>query len=251
MPSSWQVRAAALLVALDAAFGVALLVLAFHVLEGDPGFLFAILPFVSLALGCAGIFLTTAAVALAARLLACARGVRVQTACLGLFLAVSGLSVATMSPWIGLPLAVQGGALVWLMTTPAAKADLDGWREGFTQPAPWGSTPGTGIWSDTPVQQGPWSPDPTTLPWMSWKKHSGPRAPWWQTWEAGLKQGIPLWEAVLLGAALLGMGVGLVLVFLGMGHHRIGGLASAVILGSMILVWFLERRMRTRLAGRQ
>jgi hypothetical protein len=253
MPSSWQVRAAALLVALHAAVGVAVVLLAFRLLNDDPGFLFAILPIVAMGLAAAGLFLTAAALTLASRLMTCRPGARLQTVTLGAFLAASGLWVlVTSTPLVGLLVMLEGGVLGWLMLTPAAKADLDGLLEGFKQPAAWGSTPGTAIWSKAPAQHGPWSPDPTTVPWVSGKSHSGPRTPWWVTWEAGLKHGIPVWEALLLGVALLGFVAGLVLVLVGMGqHHRMGSLASAFTLGSIGLTWFLERRMRARLAGRR
>ena len=59
MPSSWQVRLAALLVGLGAVLGVAMVVLAVRLLDSDPGFLFAILPVVVTALACAGFFLAS------------------------------------------------------------------------------------------------------------------------------------------------------------------------------------------------
>lgn len=250
MSSAWQVRVAAVLVALDAALGVAIALHAIRLLGADPGFLFFILPFLAMGLMIAGLFLTAASLTLALRLMTRARGVRLQAAFLGGGLVLTSVFIAPVVLWVGLLLAVQGGGLVWLMLTPAAKAELDGWLDGFKQPAPWGSTPGTGLWSDAPVQQGPWSPDPTTLPWLGRKGQSGPQPPWWQTWEAGLAQGIPRWEAILLGLAVLGLGSGLLLMLVGMVEdYRIGGLASALIAGSIGLTWFLERRMRARLAG--
>jgi hypothetical protein len=109
--------------------------------------------------------------------------------------------------------------------------------------------------------QGPWAPDPRTLPWFSWRNHSGPRAPWWQTWQAGLAQGVPAWELVLLCLALLAFLVGLVAVplvlggsaYLGTLHLR-GGRAAPLLLllpASWLVVAWLEQRMRTRLATRR
>lgn len=249
MPSSWQIRLAALLVGLGAVLGVAMVVLAVRLLDSDPGFLFAILPVVVTALACAGLFLASVSLMMAVRLWTGATGARLQTMALGCVLLVTGAASLAYNPVVGLLIAFQGLALVALMTSPAAKTDLGGWADSMKQPAPWGSQPGAGLWSDEPVQQGPWSPDPTTVPWFTRKPESGPQPPWWQTWEVALAQGIPLWEALLLGLALLGCFTGTVLVFLNLGHRIEGGpvLLIAVSLG---VVWLLERRMRARLSGR-
>jgi hypothetical protein len=261
MASSWQVRLAAALTGVTAVFGLGLLVLASRVLRGDPGFLFAVLPFVFLFLGAAGSFLLGASLTLTLRLLFCARGVRLHTALLGGLLCFMGIMVVGDSQLAALALVLQGGGLVWLMTTPGAVADLGGWLGASQPPAPWGSTPGTGLWSSAPPQQGPWSPDPRTLPIMSWKGHSGPRPPWWQTWQDGLAQGIPLWELVLLCVALLGWLVALVAVpfalagsaYLGTLRLRTGQAAWLLLLlpASLAVVVWLERRMRARLAQRR
>jgi hypothetical protein len=250
MPSSWQVRVAALLVGLGAVLGAGMLLLAGRLLDSDPGFLFAVLPIVAAVVGGAGLFLAAASCTLAVNLWTGGKGARLQTAVLGVVLAVLGLGTLSVQPLAGLLIVVQGLALVALMSTAAAKHDLDGWLEGFKQPAPWGSTPGTGIWSDAPAKHGPWSPDPTTVPWLARRKDAGPQPPWWQTWQVALSRGVPLWEALLLGLALLGWATGMVLIFIDLGHTRIAGGPLLLIALSIGLAWFLERRMRARLAGR-
>jgi len=260
MASSWQVRLAAVLVGLNAALGVVLLVLATRVTKSDPGFLFAVLPFVALFLFLVGAFLVTASLTLAVRLLGCARTARLHTAGLGALLCVLGAMALPASVPAGLLMLLEGGTLVWLMASPGAAADLGGWVEPLKPPAPWGSTPGTKLWSPEPQQQGPWSPDPTTLPVMSWKGVSGPRPPWWQTWQAGLAQGIPLWELILLCSALAAFLLGVVAIPFAVGgspsfgnlHLRSGRAAWLLLLlpVSGAVVQWLERRMRARLAGR-
>lgn len=257
---SWEVRFATALAWLSVLPGAACFVLAFRVMSADPGFLFAILPLVATFLFAAGAFLLPAGAALAVRLQRGRPGARLQVALAGGCLAAVGLTLVATSPAVGLLLALYGGALLWLMATPAAARELGPWTAHLEQPAPWGSRPGTGIWSDQPPQQGPWAPDPRTLPWLSWKGHSGPRAPWWQTWQAGLAQGIPLWELVLLCVALLAFVVGLAAVPLAMtGSHMLrnlriesGGAAWLLVLlpASWAVVFWLERRMRERLATR-
>lgn len=258
---SWEVRLAIALAWLSVLPGAACFLLAFWVLGAkDPGLLFAIIPIVAFFLFAVGVFLLPAGIGLALQLQRAAPGARLRTALAGGATAATGVAVAFGSPAVGLLLLLYGGALLWLMLTPGAAADLGPWTAHLTPPAPWGSRPGTGPWSDAPAQQGPWSPDPRTLPWLSWKGHSGPRAPWWQTWQAGLAQGIPLWELVLLCLALLAFVVGLVaipLALVGSFQLRTLGLApgrSAYLLLllplSGALVFWLERRMRERLATR-
>jgi hypothetical protein len=225
-----------------------LLVLSTRIGQHDPGFLFAVLPFVAVAVGMAGLVLTLGSGMLVLRLLTNADGARLQTTALGACLLVMGLLGLGMEPWVGLLLLLHGAALVALMLSPGAERDLGPWRRGLTQPAPWGSRPGTGIWSDEPPQQGPWSPDPRTLPLMSWKGHSGPRPPWWVTWQTALRQGIPLWEAVVLGVALGGWLLGLVLVLADFAHHRVSLPGAGLVLAAFGTVWLVERRVRTRLA---
>lgn len=249
MARSWQVRLAAVLVGLSAALGLSLLGVAARLMDSDPGFLFAILPVLVVGLAVAGLFLAMAAVALAVRLLQCAAGARLQTAVAGSAITVWGLFLLLDRPQLALFLVLYGGSLVALMMTASAKADLPGFSSGLTAPAPWGSKPGTGVWSPEPVQQGPWSPNPTTVPWLGLPT-SGPRTPWWKTWEAGLSQGIPMWEAALLSCALLAWAAGLVLVFVGLGQGRIGPLPATLIAGGIAIAWLLELRMRRRLSGR-
>lgn len=259
--TSWEVRLATALAWLSVLPGVACFVLAFRLMAAeDPGFLFAILPIVGTFLFVVGIFILPAGVSLAVRLQRHRPGARLQTALAGGAAAFTGAAVAMVSPGGGLLLVLYGGALVWLMATPGAARDLGPWVAHLKQPAPWGSKPGTGIWSNRPAQQGPWAPDPRTLPWLSWKNHSGPRAPWWQTWQAAFAQGIPLWELVLLCLALLAFLVGLVavpLAFVGSSYLRNlrleSGPAAWLLLllpASFAVVFWLERRMRERLATR-
>lgn len=101
-----------------------------------------------------------------------------------------------------------------------------------------------------PPQQGPWSANPTTLPWISWDRVSGPRPPWWQTWQAGLAQGLPLWELLVLGAALIVFAVGIVSISIGVALHPAARPLGLLIPVAIAVVWFLEQRMRERLARR-
>lgn len=243
---SWEVRLAAALVGVGALLGGALMALGVRLLQAEPGFLFAILPLIATGALCAGLYLAVASVFLVLGLLRRARAARVRTALLGSVLAVTGLMGLGMMPWLGFGVAVYGGALVWLMLMPGAEQDLGPWSRPFQQPAPWGGTPGRGLWSAQAPQQGPWAPDPTALPWMSWKGHSGPRAPWWQTWQAGLAQGIPLWEALVLGVLLLVFLAALVAVLAG--ELALGVVGVGVALAGVVP---LEQRMRQRLAGRR
>lgn len=248
-----EVRAAAALVWLGTVPGIAACVAGIAVLRADPGFLFVVLPFVACGLLGAGIMLVVWSCALALDLHARRQRARLRTALLGggcLVLGLGGLPVLLRT---GLVLALYGGALLWLMTRPAVADELGPWVIRPT--APWGSTPGRGIWAPLPEpgapqtawtpqapQQGPWSPDPTTLPWLSWKGHSGPRPPWWVTWQAGLARGIPLWELLLLVASLLGALATVVLVLS-------AGMAWVVLMPLPLLgVVLVESRMRQRLS---
>jgi len=214
-------------------------VLGLRLMHGDPGFLFAILPILSVFLLGVGFLLACCSVALTVRVLSGAPGVRLRTAVLGGCLVVCGLFALAGSVLAGLLLIPYGATLVWLMTTPAAAQDLGGWSpqvRGSTSTVP-GYLP-----TDRP-QQGPWSPRPTTLPWTSWEGVSGPRPPWWQTWEAGLARGIPVWELLVLGACLLGFVVSLGFVFV----PSLRGWSAVLLPLSLGGVWFLEQRMRERL----
>lgn len=246
-PLSWQVRLAAAMAGVGVLAGAALLGLSLVIFRMDPGFLFAILPVVFGVLLVVGLNLVLASAFLLRGLLRRRRGARLRTGVLGGSLAFTGLTLLPFEPWLGLGMVLYGGLLLWLMTTPAAEHDLGPWFSHLMRPAPWGSRPGTRIWSSAPQQQGPWAHDPTTLPWMSWRNHSGPRAPWWQTWQAGLAQGIPLWEAVVLGILLLVFAVSLVLILIP--GFRPLGLFGVVV--TIVGVVPLELRMRERLAGRR
>jgi hypothetical protein len=258
-PTSTEVRLAAVLTAVAAGFGV-LVMLGGAALFAANDMLLFVLPLIGTVIFTAGLFLALSAVGLAVALWRCKRGVRLQTVLLGGGLVVCSLFVLVASPAAALILGLYGAALVYLMTTPGAEQDLGPWFEHVRQPAPWGSRPGTGLWSSEPAQQGPWAPDPRTLPWFSWKNHSGPRAPWWQTWQAGLRQGIPLWELVLLVLAFVVLAVGLVMIpfaiggshFFGTLHVKDNGAARYLLLipAAIGVVAWLEQRMRRRLAGR-
>jgi hypothetical protein len=253
-PSSTEVKLAAVLMGTAAGFGVLVVMLGVRLLSADD-FLMFVLPMVGIVLATFGFFVTGSAVITALALWRCKPGARLQTALVGGGLVVSGMFVLMASPAVGLVLTLYGGTLLFLMTTAGAARDLGPWVEHLKQPAPWGTRPG-GLWSKAEPQQGPWAPDPTTIPWLSWKDHSGPRPPWWQTWRAGLAQGIPLWELVLLVLALLCFAVGLVAIPFHMtGSHWLGNLGwSGSALWFMpipvaigIVAW-LEQRMRRRLA---
>jgi len=269
---SWEVRLATALVWLSVLPGIGCLYLAYRAFTTTDDLLMFVLPVIGSFLLGAGLFLVSAALSLAVRLQQRHRSARLQTALMGGLLAAMGPFVMAATPGLGIVFLLYGGLLLYLMTTPAAAAELGPWRRSFEQPAPWGGTPGRGLWAPSPPTpglhpsvppgpvQGPWAPDPRTLPWLSWKRHSGPRAPWWQTWQAGLAQGIPLWELVLLCLALLSFAVGLIAIPLAMtGSHvfrtlRVESGAAAWLLlllpASYAVVFWLERRMRERLATR-
>jgi hypothetical protein len=245
--TSWEVRLATALAWLCVLPGLGCFYLAYRVSQADPSFLFAIIPIVAGFLFCAGLVLLPAAVGLAVRLQRGHKLARLQALLLGSGLAVCGLTLMAVSPLAGLGVLLYGGTLAGLMMTKAAETDLGPWKRAVEQRAPWGSTPGTKIWSSEAPQQGPWSPDPTRVPWMPWQQQSGPRTPWWQTWQAGLAQGIPLGELVLLVLALAAFVVGLATVLVP-GWRLLGVVLVPV---PIVVVALLEQRMRARLAGRR
>jgi hypothetical protein len=273
--TTWQVRLATLLAWLGVLPGVFCFYLASVAFRADDMLLF-VMPLVGAAALFAGVVVLGGAVSLAIGLHTAHRSARVRALVMGVGLGLMGLLTLPVTPRAGLLLLLYGGLLAYLVSTPAAASDLGPWRRAVQQPAPWGSTPGTGVWSpaappDAPwaaartasfsePQQGPWAPDPRTLPWFSWRGYSGPRAPWWQTWQAGLAQGIPLWELVLLCLALLGFLAGLVAIPFALHGsatflttHLTHGRARWLLLllpASGVLVAWLEQRMRTRLATR-
>lgn len=263
-------RAATTLVWAGVLPAAACLYLALMAFTTTDDLLMFVLPIVGCVLLGAGLFLGGAAVQLAVHLRGAHPTARLRTALLGAATAVMGLLALPVMWEPGVLLLLYGSSLLLLMITSVAAADLGPWRRSLQQPAPWGSVPGTGLWAPAQREpglhasvqpgpaQGPWAPDPRTLPWFSWKNHSGPRAPWWQTWQAGLAQGIPLWELVLLCLALLAFAVGLVGALASVGgsaafgtlHLRSGPRAWLLLLlpGSWLAVSWLERRMRARLA---
>ncbi len=250
MNGSVQVRVAAVLVGLGAVLGLALVVLGLRLFTVHDDLLLVVIPVVATALVCAGTFLAGSAAAIAVRLHRGHPAARLQTAVLALVCLVLGGFLLVASAVAAVVLLLYGGTLLLLMTSPAAARDLGPWRRAVGQPAPWGSTPGTRVWSPQPPQQGPWSPDPTTLPWLGWQDRSGPRPPWWVTWQAGLAQGLPLWELLLVGAGVVCTLAGLVAVLASVGSP--GARAWVVLVPVGIApVWYVERRMRARLAGRR
>lgn len=269
----WQVRIATVLVWAGVLPAAGCLYLGYQALTATDDFLMFVLPIVGCVLVGTGLVIGGGAVQLALRLQRSHPAARLQTALLGGAMATVGLLALPAMGRLGLLFVLYGGSLLLLMSTRAVNADLGPWRRSLQQPAPWGSVPGTGLWAPAqrepglhpsvqpgPVQ-GPWAPDPRTLPWFSWKNHSGPRAPWWQTWQAGLAQGVPLWELVLLCLALLAFVAGLVAVpfvlagstMLGTLHLRGGqrGLLLLLLPSAGLVVAWLERRMRERLATRR
>jgi hypothetical protein len=258
---SWQVQLASALAWLGVVPGVFCLYIAYKAFTSGNDMLLIVMPIVGSAALIGGFILVSGAASVAIGLMTGRAAARLQALVGGLVVAGCGVLTLAAEPLAGLLLVLYGGTLAWLMLSPGAVSDLGPLRDAVPrQPAPWGSTPGTKLWSDEPVQQGPWSPPPTTLPWAGWKRHSGPRAPWWQTWQAGLSQGIPLWELVVLVLALLGFGVGLVLIPLGLkGSAYLGTLGARggsfwvglLLVGCTIgVVGWLEQRMRQRLEGR-
>jgi hypothetical protein len=257
--TSWQVRLATTLAWLGVLPGLACFVLAYKAFRADGDLLMFVMPIVMAFLLGAGLVITQAGVTLALRLQRRDVKARLHAFLTGACMVLMGVFLLFLMPLLGLFFLLYGGTLAALMTTSAAAAELGPWRQSFVQPAPWGSTPGTGLWAPSPPQpglhpsvppgpvQGPWAPDPTTLPWFSWKDHSGPRAPWWQTWQAGLAQGIPLWEALVLGAAFGVFALSLVCVLVPAWRS----FALVGVPATIGVVALLEQRMRQRLAGRR
>jgi hypothetical protein len=241
---SWQVQVAAALVWLGL-LPAAACAWAGVVLMRSNDMLIFVAPILACVCLGAALVLGAMSVTFAVQLRSADPRARLSVLLLGCGLAVLGALALLMQPLAGVVLLAWGAALVWLMTTDAAKRDLGNWFDGMKQPAPWGRTPGTGVWSSAPAQQGPWSPDPTAVPWLGWQGHSGPRPPWWETWQAGLAQGLPAWELVVLALAAPVLGIGLVAVLVP-GHR---GLAL-LIAPAIAAVAFVEQRMRRRLSGR-
>lgn len=248
MATSWEVRLAAALCGVGVLLGGALVLGSLAMLAEDPGFLFAILPVVATAAFLAGTFVALFSLALVLSLLRASATARLRTAVAGISFVGVGLVVLLGLPWLGFGLCVYGGLLLWLMLMPGAERDLGPWARAVRrQPAPWGQTPGTLVWSEQAPQQGPWSPDPTTLPWTPWPRQTaGPRTPWWEVWEAGLRRGVPLWELLLLGGALLVFAAGLLGILAGADALGLLGVAAA-----FACVLPIEKRMRERAAGRR
>jgi hypothetical protein len=271
--TSWEVRLATLLAWLGVLPGVGCLALSAKAFSTTDDMLLFVMPIIACAALVAGLVIIGGAAGLAVRLKQQHPAARLQALLAGASMAVCGLFMVSFTR-VGVLLLLYGGLLAWLVCTPGAGRDLGPFRRAVQQPAPWGSRPGTGLWkpaeppaapwaardpeaAHAPVQ-GPWAPDPRTIPWFSWKGYSGPRVPWWQTWQAGLAQGIPLWELVLLCLAMLGFLCGLVVIpfvlggsaYLGTLHLTGGRVAFLLLLlpASWAVVAWLEMRMRTRLA---
>ena len=237
--TSWEVRVAAVMVGVGVLLGAGLVGLSVRMFTMDPGFLFAIMPIVmSLVLG-AGLYIALGSVILVVSLHRRTRTARLRTALLGCVVAGCGLMVLALLPWMGCALFLYGGTLVWLMLRPGAAADLGPWKSAFAQPGPWRRRPGRGIWSAPPPTQ----PDPTTLPWLPRRQDSGPQTLWWEVWRAALDKGIPLWEALVLGALMIAFLASLAAILLG--SLGVGLLGVAVTIAGVVP---LEQRMRERAA---
>jgi hypothetical protein len=259
--TSWEVRLAAAMAWLGVLPGLFCFALAFKAFTSGNDMLLIVMPIIGSAALIGGFVLTVGAGSVAVGLMAGKPAARLQALVGGACLAMCGVLALAAEPLAGLLLILYGGTLAWLMLRPAARSDLGSFREAVpSQPAPWGSTPGTRLWSDEPQQQGPWSVPPTRLPWGSFAGRSGPTTPWWQTWQAGLAQGIPLWELLVLVLAVVAVVAGNVLLLMGLsGSSYLGTLrmhGSGAVVGLLLLaggigvVSLLEKRMRLRLEGR-
>ena len=241
--SSWEVRVAAAMVGVGALLGGGLVALSVRMFTLDPGFLFAIMPIVmSFVLG-AGLYIAVGSVMLVVSLHRRTPTARLRTALLGGVVATCGVMVLAPWPGMGVALVLYGGTLVWLMLRSGAAADLGPWRSVFQQPARWGRRPGRGIWSPPPPKQEPCSPDPTTLPWLPRRQDSRPAMPWWEVWRAALDQGIPRWEALVLGALLVVFLASLAAILVG--ARGVGLLGVVVAIAGVVP---FEQRMRKRVA---
>lgn len=259
--TSWQVRLAALLAWLGVLPGLLCFYLAALAFRNPDDMLLFVMPIIGTAALVAGVVIVAGAASCALGLAAGKPRARLHALVGGACLAVCGVFTLATSPRVGILLFLYGGSLVWLMLSPDAVADLGSLRDALAQQqAPWGSRPGTRLWSSAPQQQGPWSPPPTTLPWGRSKARSGPTPPWWQTWQAALAQGIPLWELVTLVVAVVAVLTGNVLLLLGLtgsaylgtlGMHGSGAPIGLLLVGAGVgVVTCLEKRMRRRLEGR-
>jgi hypothetical protein len=214
---SWETRLAAALLGIGAALGVGIVGLGFVLMGNDPGFLFAVLPIIFLVLTVAGVTIATFSWALVIRLRRATPGVRMEVALMGGCLVISGVFVAEGSMPAAVFLVLYGATLLWLMTTPAAARDLGGWIA------------------------------PARRAWFAGS--ATPQRPWWETWRAGLAQGMPLWELLLVAAALLAFVVGLVCVPLGFAlYPALRPLSLWLVPLAVAVVWFVEQRMKARLA---
>lgn len=230
-PRPWPVWLAMVLIGLGVVAGVGLIVLGFVLMGNDPGFLFAILPLVFLVLTVAGLAIAGAAGAMVLRLYRRAPGVRTQVALFGGCLVISAGLVATESTPAALFLGIYGGLLLALMATPGAARDLGDSTPSASGP---GSFPG--------------SPRPRPAPGAG---SSAETRPWWETWRAGLAQGMPLWERCLVAVALVIFAIGLLAVPLGFALVPAGWpVAGLSIPLALAVVWFVEQRMKARLSGR-
>jgi hypothetical protein len=225
---SWQVRLATAVVGLGVVLGAGLIVLAFALMQGDPGFLFAILPIVFLFLSVAGVTIATFSLGFVVQLRRRAPGVRLQVALFGGSLVICGMFVATASRPAAVVLVLYGATLVWLMTTLAAANDLGSWTVPVARPRLFGLQGSGAAGADAPAPP-----------------------PWWETWKAGMAQGMPGWEKVLVAAALLAFALGLVLLPLGLFlFPDLRQWAAFLIVLAIAVVGVMERRMKVRLGSR-
>lgn len=249
------------MVGAGAVLGVLLLVAGGMLFTVDPGFLFAVLPVIIGAVLVAGFQLLTVSVSLSRQLLKHQPGARLQAAVIGGCVMLSGLVGCTIAPLMGLPIAVYGAVLFWLMTTSAASRDLGPWvvvrapRNRSQQMPRW--VPRSWRPAPTPTEQPPSfftgsQPLPGGQPPFFTGAGPGAKrqrpATWMELWQEGLGR-IPLADLVAVVIGLVAFVVGDVLMFMTLvgAHH--GGLPVALLLiGAAIAIHVvLERRMLARL----
>jgi hypothetical protein len=258
--SSTEVRIAAAMVGVGAIPGALLLGAAGLSFTADPGFLFAVLPFIIGGALMVGLYLIVGSVLLSTQLLRHVPGARIKTLTIGGSLVLAGLVCCTVDPRMGLPIACYGGVLFWLMTTPAAGHDLGEWiPPRKTRPpraTPWDRFfPQPTRPQATPPQQpfftGAEPPNGGPPPYFTGfelpRKRQRPDT-WMELWQEGLGR-IPVADLIVLVIGLVAFVVGDVLMFVSLvgGHH--GGVPLALLLigGAIAVHVVLERRMLTRL----
>lgn len=184
-------------------------------MDDDPGFMFAILPFVMMGmLAAAGILLSLILVA-ALSILRGGRSIRLHALLTGLAAVFMGFTMAPFGGVLtvhGLVLMGSGGLVVVALASPAAEREV-GPLLGLKHPREY-VRPGV--------------------------------TPWWETWREGLQSGLTRVEWVAVVAMVPAMLLALVLMFL---RRAVPG-ASALLL-AMALALYVEHGMRARRASRR